>query len=68
MTALPKMIERAKKKFDASDEALADLLRKENVECTARAVFAWRSGARTPEHNAKCWIEQQLRAMLRRRR
>lgn len=63
-----RLIQRAKRQFKTTDEALADLLREEDIECTARAIFAWRTGAREPEHNARCWIEQQLQRLLKRRR
>lgn len=63
---LPKMIEQAKRRFKVSDEGLAPLLREVEIECTGRTVFAWRTGRREPDANARRWIEQQIPKLMRR--
>ena len=63
---LVKQITKAKRHFKVSDEGLAALLREVEVECTGRAVFAWRTARRVPDNNARRWIEQQLAKLMRR--
>ena len=64
MSKFERLIRRVKKRFEVTDEGLAELFREADIECTARAIFAWRTGAREPEHNARSWIEAQLLDLL----
>ena len=61
MTDLSGLIIKAKKKYTVSDEGLAEMLRAVDVQCTGRAVAAWRTGERAPDHNALMWILHQLK-------